>query len=177
MAVINNLSVYKGEKVELNFGLSPAALTTSPVLAGAASVPVPTAGFPSSGTAYLLPSTPGAVVAAITYTGITAGALTGCANVPAVAQAGALVTTGSQDITGWNISLTLKRAATDAAALLTQAATIVSAIGGIYRVTLTKAQTNRQAFQYAYDVQRTDAGSEAVLSIGTFTVQQEVLNA
>ena len=80
------------------------------------------------------------------------------------------------DISGWAMQFTLKRKATDAAAVLTQAAVITSAAQGQFSVSLTKVQTNLPAGEYAYDVQRIDAGSEAVLSVGLFTIQQEVLN-
>ncbi|HYM24440.1 MAG TPA: hypothetical protein VEU08_14590 [Vicinamibacterales bacterium] len=80
------------------------------------------------------------------------------------------------DITGWTITFTLKRNQTDPTPILTIAAVITNGPNGTFTVSLTKAQTNMQAGTYQYDIQRTDAGSEAVLSIGTFTITQEVLN-
>jgi hypothetical protein len=80
------------------------------------------------------------------------------------------------NITGWTITFTLKRAQTDPVAVKTQAAVIVSGPAGTFTVSLLKADTNIKPGTYYYDVQRTDGGSEAVLSIGTFTITQEVLN-
>lgn len=83
--------------------------------------------------------------------------------------------TPATDISGWSISFTLKTNQTDSTALISQAAVLTTPASGVFTVTLTHAQTNRTAATYYYDVQRTDSGSEAVLSIGTFTISQEVL--
>lgn len=83
-----------------------------------------------------------------------------------------------ESIAGWTITLTLRDNAADPdPVVLTVAGSIVSAAAGTFRFTLTHAQTlalgaNRS---YAYDVQRTDSGSECVLSIGLITLLQEVL--
>jgi hypothetical protein len=80
------------------------------------------------------------------------------------------------NIAGWNISLTLRNNPTDAVPLLTKAATLTTPAAGVFTVALTHAETVAlSAANYAYDVQRTDTGSEAVLSIGTLVVAQEVL--
>lgn len=179
MALQQTLGVYKGENVQLNFGLAPFTLTIQPVLTTDTTIFVQsTAGFPKSGNLYLLPpATPNAVVTVVAYTGITAGSFTGCSNLPASTTfAGALITAGLVDITAWTIQFTLKRTLTDAVALLTKAATIVSGPGGIYRVALAKADTNRLAAIYQHDIFRTDAGSESCLSVGPFQIVQEVLN-
>jgi hypothetical protein len=85
-------------------------------------------------------------------------------------------TTTPVNITGWTITFTLKRKATDTSALLTATAQIVSGSAGTYTISLTHAQTAAlYAGTYAYDIQRTDTGSEAVISIGIFSVSQEVL--
>jgi hypothetical protein len=85
-------------------------------------------------------------------------------------------TTTPVNITGWTITFTLKRKSTDTAALLTVTGAVVSGSAGTYTISLTHAQTAAlYAGTYTYDIQRTDAGSEAVISIGTFTVSQEVL--
>jgi hypothetical protein len=85
-------------------------------------------------------------------------------------------TTTPVNITGWTIAFTLRYRATDVAALLTVSGQIVSGPAGTYTVSLTHAQTvGLAAGVYAYDIQRTDVGSEAVMSIGRFTVTQEVL--
>lgn len=85
-------------------------------------------------------------------------------------------TTTPVDITGWTIVFTLKRRGWDTTALLTIPAQIVSGPAGTYTVSLSHAQTNGLSPDtYAYDIQRTDPGSEVVMSIGTFTITQEVL--
>lgn len=79
-----------------------------------------------------------------------------------------------EDITGWTIVFTL-RTVIGNPVLLSIAAAIVNAAAGKFRVTITAAQTDSLATgDYAYDVQRTDAGNETVLSIGTFTVLPDV---
>lgn len=178
MATINALSVYKGENVQLNFGVSPSTLTTQPALGTDGTLFVQsTIGFPKSGTLYLLPQAANATATAVSYAGITAGSFTGVTGLPAgTTFAGALVTAGLVDITLWTISFTLRRTQTDTPVLLTQAATIVSGPGSIFRIALTKAQTNRLAATYQHDIFRIDAGSEACLSVGPFQILQEVLN-
>lgn len=80
------------------------------------------------------------------------------------------------DITGWHISFTLKANAPDSVTLLTVAGVITApAASGIFTISMTHAQTNIAVGAYAYDVQRTDSGSEAVLSIGHLNIVQEVL--
>jgi hypothetical protein len=82
------------------------------------------------------------------------------------------------DITGWTITLTIKVNNSDAAAVLTVTpAQIISAAGGQFRLSLTHAQTAALTGNgtYAYDVWRTDSGSEVVLSYGVITVTQDVL--
>lgn len=80
------------------------------------------------------------------------------------------------DITGWTIKLTIKNNATDVGQLLQVAAVLTTPASGIFTCSLTHAQTLTLGVgTYAYDVQRTDSGSEAVLSIGSLTVSQEVL--
>lgn len=81
------------------------------------------------------------------------------------------------DITAWTILFTLKRNQTDPVPLLSKACSVVSGPLGTFSLALTKAETTQDAAAYAYDIQRTDVGSEAVLSIGSFTIQQEVLVA
>lgn len=178
MAVEQDLTAYKGEAVHYYFGLTPSTNTTRQVAAAATIVPVKsTSGFASSGTAYVLNPDTGTVTA-ITYTGTTATSLTGCANVPALAKEGALVTNGGTDITGWTIHATVRANATDAAALVGPAACAhTSELGGIFRFSLTSTQTKTTlgVGVFAYDIQRVDAGSESVLSIGELTVLQEVL--
>lgn len=80
------------------------------------------------------------------------------------------------DITGWTISLTIRTNANDVgSALLTVAGVVVSAVAGTFKFTLTSAQTKIAVGNYAYDVQRIDAGGESVLSLGVLAIVQEVL--
>lgn len=80
------------------------------------------------------------------------------------------------DVTGWTIVFTLKASQTAGAALITQPAVIDSGPAGTFHVSLSQAQTLLPAGTYYYDIQRTDAGQHAVLTIGVFTILQEVLN-
>lgn len=81
------------------------------------------------------------------------------------------------DITGWTIVFTLKKLSTDPASILSVAASGMVNAAGTFNILLSKANSLLPAGDYAYDVQRTDVGSEAVLSIGKFTINQEVKNA
>lgn len=80
------------------------------------------------------------------------------------------------DISTWTLRFTLKKLATDVASVLSKTGTVTVGPSGTFSVALAKADTNIPARDYQYDVQRIDAGSEAVLSIGTFSILQEVLN-
>jgi hypothetical protein len=83
--------------------------------------------------------------------------------------------TPATDITGWTITFTLRRHATDAAVLLQKSCGVFDAVNGKFQLALSKAETTLGAGDYVYDIQRVDSGSEAVLSIGRFHVAQEVL--
>ena len=176
MAIANDIRIYKGEAITFYFGMAPSTFTTQAVGAGATTLPVvSTAGFATSGTAYMLV---GSTVTAVTYTGVSPTSLTGCANVPASSLSGALVTSGGTNINGWTITLTIRSNANDAATVLSVTpATITSAAGGIFALSLTSTQTKTTlgVNTFAYDVQRVDAGFESVLSIGELFVGQEVL--
>jgi len=81
-----------------------------------------------------------------------------------------------EDIDGWTIVFTLKARADEASALLTANGEAVDAAAGTFKIPLTHDETVLlDAGVYAYDVQRTDTGSEYPLSIGKFTVKQDVL--
>lgn len=80
-----------------------------------------------------------------------------------------------QNIAGWTIVLTVKLHQTDTTSVLSIPATVTDPTNGVFTVSLSHSNTNIRATTYYYDVQRTDSGSEAVLSIGAFTVTQEVL--
>jgi hypothetical protein len=104
MATVNNISIYKGEAVQLNFTMSP--LT---------------------------------------------------------------------DISTWTIAMTVRINASDTGFVYQNlAGTIDSGVAGTFHFLLAHADTNLASGTYAYDIQRTDSGSEAVLSIGILTISQEV---
>lgn len=83
------------------------------------------------------------------------------------------------DITGWTLTMTVKRVGTDTSALVSVAGTIVSGTNGTFTVALTSTQTKTTLGigLFAYDVQRTNSGSETVLSVGRLVIKQESLNA
>ena len=88
----------------------------------------------------------------------------------------AFTMTPTTDITGWTLTFSLKPNASDPTASLTIAGAITNAAAGTFTITISHAQTGGLASgTYAYDVQRTNSGSETVLSIGVITVNQEVL--
>jgi hypothetical protein len=104
VATVNNISIYKGEAVQLNFTMSPVT-----------------------------------------------------------------------DISSWTIALTIRVNASDTGFVYQDATAIHdSDVAGTFHFLLAHAATNIASGTYAYDVQRTDAGSEAVLSIGILTIAQEV---
>jgi hypothetical protein len=84
------------------------------------------------------------------------------------------------NITGWSLQFTLKKAYGDAAAVLTKSTagggiTITNGPGGVLQVTIASADTaSLEVRTYVYDIQRIDAGSRAVLSIGNATIKPEV---
>jgi hypothetical protein len=79
------------------------------------------------------------------------------------------------DITGWTITLRVKAALMDPAALLTVSGTLQAPAAGVFTVPLTATQTQSlSAGQYAYDVWRTDSGSAANLSLGLLVVKSSV---
>lgn len=84
-------------------------------------------------------------------------------------------TTSPIDITGWTLACTIKKVEGDTAAILTPTVSMVAPLTGDYAVVLTVAQTGGlEAGIYVYDVWRTDTGSEAPISYGTFTVLRSV---
>lgn len=84
----------------------------------------------------------------------------------------------SVDATLWTGTLTVKRKATDAAALLSVAVTITDGPNGRFTAALTSTQTKTTlgVGVFAYDIQRTNSGSETVLSVGRLVIKQESLN-
>lgn len=79
-----------------------------------------------------------------------------------------------QDISTWTLKFTMKKRLTDAAALLEKTPAIPVGLDGRFNVTLTSANTTLPKGDYHYDVQRIDVGGVGVLSIGKFTIKQEV---
>ena len=81
-----------------------------------------------------------------------------------------------EDISGWTLQFTLKSRAADAVILLSVEGAVVDGESGTFAIPLAHADTiDLDAGVYAYDVQRIDAGSEYPVSVGKFTVKQEVL--
>lgn len=79
------------------------------------------------------------------------------------------------DITGWTIVFTVKAAPEATTSLLSINATLTTPSSGIFTVPVTAAQTlGLSANTYAYDIWRTDSGSAAGLSIGSFTMKGSV---
>lgn len=79
-----------------------------------------------------------------------------------------------EDISTWSIVFTMRRNQEDSVAVLSKACGILDGPNGTFTLTLTKAETTLPAGTYYYDVQRDNVGGEDVLSIGTFTIIQEV---
>lgn len=81
------------------------------------------------------------------------------------------------DITGWLISMVVKRKWVDSSALLNMSGTVTNGPNGVFTVDITNNQikTTLGVGLFAYDVQRTTSGSETVLSIGRFVVKQSSL--
>lgn len=84
-------------------------------------------------------------------------------------------------ISGWTLVFTVRaRRDPDLDTLLTKSTTastitITDAAAGVFTLTLTAAQTLALGpGRYAFDVWRTDSGSEKPLILGTFTVEQAV---
>lgn len=82
-------------------------------------------------------------------------------------------------ISGWTITFTLSADTDDAtAALVTKTIgsgiTIVSASAGTFTIALTSADTNQTPGKYVYDVRRTNAGFETVLTKGTLIINPGV---
>lgn len=82
--------------------------------------------------------------------------------------------TPATDITGWTIVFTLKRLLEDGEALASIQADLDTPLSGEFSISIPSDTLLLPAGVYYYDVQRTDAGSRAVLSIGKLTVLQEV---
>lgn len=85
------------------------------------------------------------------------------------------------NITGWSITFTLRDKFTGAV-LLTKSVgsgvTITDGPGGVFTVLLSKANTslghglasNRTPLECLFDIRRTDAGSEAALTVGDVSI-------
>lgn len=82
-------------------------------------------------------------------------------------------------ITGWALAFTVRSDFDSDTVLLSKTTgsgiTITSGSGGVMTITITAANTLALAAgEYVYDVQRTDSGSEALLTIGTLRVKPAV---
>jgi len=76
------------------------------------------------------------------------------------------------NITGWTFTFTLRKIGSSA--LITVSGVITNAAGGVFTVSLTKAQTSSIAKNaYDYDIWRTNSGSEARLVYGTVTLEDQ----
>jgi len=83
------------------------------------------------------------------------------------------------NITGWEITFTLRRSAGAEEALITKTTTsgivITNGAGGLFQVTIADTDTISLApGKYVYDCKRMTAGSESVLVYGTLTLLAEV---
>lgn len=82
------------------------------------------------------------------------------------------------NITGWTLSWTLKRRATDAAALITKTTggggiALTTPVSGICTVTIEDTDTDPLGpLSGVHELKRTNAGSEAVLSYGTLELKR-----
>jgi hypothetical protein len=85
-----------------------------------------------------------------------------------------VITDTTEDITLWAFVMTIRKKATDVAAILTIPAVVTDGPNRKFQVLLTSAMLTLAAGKYVYDVQRTDPGSIGVYAIGAFTVLQEV---
>jgi hypothetical protein len=85
-------------------------------------------------------------------------------------------TTTDVDITGWTIQLNVKPNPNKSAnPVFTKTLPTTSPSTGRYSLALTHTESAQlRAGGYYYDIQRTDSGSEAVMSIGRWIVQQEI---
>jgi hypothetical protein len=77
-------------------------------------------------------------------------------------------------ISGWALAFYLKKAYTDAVALVTKTSgsgiTVTDAVNGVFTVTLATADTDQTPGNYVYDVWRTDSGQETALAHGRFSI-------
>ena len=92
--------------------------------------------------------------------------------------------TTAQNITGWTLSYTWKKALSDpdAAAVLTKTTSsgiaLTTPASGICTITIADTDTDAlTARTYVHELKRTDAGSETVLTTGTVVLQQAVHRA
>jgi hypothetical protein len=85
-----------------------------------------------------------------------------------------------QNVASWTTKLTLRKTATtpDPVTLQVSGAVVSDGSAGQIDVTVTKTQSLAlQARDYVYSFERTNAGAEDVLTIGTITVAYDILTA
>jgi len=83
------------------------------------------------------------------------------------------------NITGWALQFTVRKQYGDAAAVLTKTEgagiTITDATNGVFKVALASADTaGLELRACVFDIQRTNAGSHTVLTIGNLTLLPDV---
>jgi hypothetical protein len=74
--------------------------------------------------------------------------------------------TAVEDITGWAITLTVKTFFDQSTATLTKTATVTDGPAGLCQVACTRTNLTLTPRTYAYDLSRTDSGSDSCLVYG-----------
>jgi hypothetical protein len=78
------------------------------------------------------------------------------------------------NITGWTLAAAVATSVT-APVIFTVAGAITDAANGVFTITLTDTETDLlDPGRYVYDIKRTNAGSETVLTYGKLTVRGQV---
>jgi hypothetical protein len=76
------------------------------------------------------------------------------------------------DISGWTIKVMMRDNANNV--VWDKTATVSNGPSGLYNFSVTHSDTNIGFGTYAFDVQRTDSGSEKLMGFGTFQILPEV---
>lgn len=83
--------------------------------------------------------------------------------------------TTAQDITGWTIVLTVKSYFDQTTALITKTATLTTPASGLCEVSFSRSDTSSLTPKvYAFDLSRTDSGSDSVLVVGYLFLKDRV---
>lgn len=75
-----------------------------------------------------------------------------------------------ENITGWTLLFSVAAQPNDTVKLFQKTPTITSGPAGTFQVAIANEDTDREPGTYAWDVRRTDAGSERVLALGNFVI-------